>query len=179
MNALSPAVPAGGAAVSTSLAALALAVEAMDAAVASMSTASFADLAGIMRQITAASANVAAAAAQVAALLVPVGSAPAETPSTTSSVTMAPPIRTSGPWVAGTLYAAIPTAPLAAIADNGEKWFAITRGKYIGLTKNSAISINATTGVSGRLSPKFSTQLEALDHFNAALSVHAVAVIQG
>ncbi|KAJ7895677.1 hypothetical protein B0H13DRAFT_2338753 [Mycena leptocephala] len=86
-------------------------------------------------------------------------------------------IQGHGPWVAGILFTVIPRTALAAVADNGEKWFAITRGKYVGLTKNSAISLNAVTGVSTGLSEKFSSQADALNHFNAALVTGAVAVI--
>ncbi|KAJ7889249.1 hypothetical protein B0H13DRAFT_1888084 [Mycena leptocephala] len=57
-------------------------------------------------------------------------------------------IRMAGPWTAGLLYGVIPNGPLTAVADNGGKWFAITRSKYIGLTQNSAISLNAVTGIS-------------------------------
>lgn len=86
-------------------------------------------------------------------------------------------IRTAGPWVAGTLYGVIPHAPLTAVPDRNEKWFSITRGKYVGLTTNSAISLNAVTGVPGGLSDRCNTQAEALQHFNDALGVNAVALI--
>ncbi|KAJ7673159.1 hypothetical protein DFH06DRAFT_1319360 [Mycena polygramma] len=82
-----------------------------------------------------------------------------------------------GPWIAGYLYSVVPLGLLAAIPDLGEKWFVITRGKYVGLTKNSAISLAAVTGVSTGLSEKFSHQADALDHFNAALATDAVAVL--
>jgi hypothetical protein len=87
-------------------------------------------------------------------------------------------IRTSGPWLAGLLFGVTPQSAIVAVPDDGGKWFAITRGRYVGLTKNSAISIHAVTGISGGLSDKCSLQAEALDHFNSALSLGAVAVIQ-
>ncbi|KAJ7018724.1 hypothetical protein C8F04DRAFT_1277240 [Mycena alexandri] len=59
-----------------------------------------------------------------------------------------------------------------------EKWFAITRGRYVGLTINSAISLNVVTGVPSGLSERFNSQAEALQHFNAALAAHAIAVFE-
>ncbi|KAJ7886948.1 hypothetical protein B0H13DRAFT_2342688 [Mycena leptocephala] len=56
-----------------------------------------------------------------------------------------------------------PGQPLDAVPDNNDKWFAITSGKYIGLTKNAAISLNAA---------------EALDHFNSALEGGAVVIVR-
>ncbi|KAJ7026092.1 hypothetical protein C8F04DRAFT_1268564 [Mycena alexandri] len=187
LNTLTPAAsPAGGAGVSprfhATLDGLAVAVDSMGAAVASLASASIADMPTIIANVTAASQAVTAAAAQVTAAAAPdaapaVASAPS--PSAPAAAASPPLIRTSAPWLAGSLYAVVPNAPLGAVADNGEKWFAITRGRYIGLTTNAAIAINATGGVSGGLGPKFSSQMEALDHFNSALSLHAVAVIQG
>jgi hypothetical protein len=87
-------------------------------------------------------------------------------------------IRMGAPWVAGLLYGVIPGASLTSIPDNGGKWFAITRGKYIGLTQNSAISLNAVTGISTGLSEKFGSQADALNHFNGAHHTGSLAVIQ-
>ncbi|KAJ7601820.1 hypothetical protein DFH06DRAFT_1352006 [Mycena polygramma] len=86
-------------------------------------------------------------------------------------------IASTGPWVAG-LYDVIPAEPLRAIPDNGDKWYAITRGKYVGLTRNSAVSLNAVTGISTGLAEKHNSQADALDYFNAALATDAVAVIR-
>ncbi|KAJ7792585.1 hypothetical protein B0H13DRAFT_1935698 [Mycena leptocephala] len=85
--------------------------------------------------------------------------------------------QTTGPWIAGNLYTVIPSAPLSPVADHGEKWFSVTRGKYVGLTKNSAISLNAVTGVSTGLMEKFSTQTDAINNFNAALHSGVVAIL--
>jgi hypothetical protein len=86
-------------------------------------------------------------------------------------------LHSSPPWIAGHLYNVVPLAPLTAIPDHGEKWFAITRGKYVGLTNNSAISLNAVTGVASGLSDRCTTQGEALQHFNDALGANAVAIL--
>ncbi|KAJ7126588.1 hypothetical protein C8R43DRAFT_958076 [Mycena crocata] len=87
-------------------------------------------------------------------------------------------LRTAGPWMAGLLYAVVPAMPLGAIPDNNDKWFAITRSKDVGLTRNSAISLAAVTGVSTAISEKHATQAEALSYFNDALLNGAVVVIQ-
>ncbi|KAJ7169145.1 hypothetical protein C8R43DRAFT_945104 [Mycena crocata] len=86
-------------------------------------------------------------------------------------------IRGTGPWIAGNLYGVVPTAHIVAVPDHNEKWFAITRGKYIGLTKNSAISLNAVTGVSSGLADRCSSQADTVEYFNEALDAGAVVVI--
>ncbi|KAJ7770409.1 hypothetical protein B0H16DRAFT_1451893 [Mycena metata] len=200
LSALAPAAsPVGGAGVSPRLHApldgLAAAVDTMGAAVASLATVhreqcvpavslalcSFHPVPTVIANVTTAYEAVTAAAAQVAAAAASDSASATPHPSGPPAAGPAsqPLIRTSGPWIAGFLYAVVPNAPLGAVPDNGEKWFAITRGRYIGLTTNAAIAINATGGVSGGLGPKFSNQMDALEHFNSALSLHAVAVIQG
>ncbi|KAJ7913294.1 hypothetical protein B0H13DRAFT_1873977 [Mycena leptocephala] len=82
-----------------------------------------------------------------------------------------------GPWTAGLLYSVIPAAPLNTVPDNGGKWFAITRGKYIGLTQNSVISLNTVTRVSTGLSEKFGSQADTLNHFNGVHLTSSLAVV--
>ncbi|KAJ7633592.1 hypothetical protein DFH06DRAFT_1337078 [Mycena polygramma] len=86
--------------------------------------------------------------------------------------------RTTGPWIAGNLFVVVPPVHLTAVPDNNNRWFAITSGKYIGLTKNHALSLNAVVGVSNALSTGFSSQAEALDHFNDALDGDTVFLIR-
>ncbi|KAJ7511248.1 hypothetical protein B0H11DRAFT_2215087 [Mycena galericulata] len=165
---------------------LALAVDAIKVSTAMVSTSSVADISsalaglndaadaigdatdGVFAAVTGAPAQVFAAIAAAAAP----APAPAAGPAAGGFT------RATAPWVAGTLYSVIPLAPLQAIPDNGEKWFAITRGKYVGLTKNSAISINAVTGVPGALMEKFSGQADALEYFNGALLSGAAAAFR-
>ncbi|KAJ7666860.1 hypothetical protein DFH06DRAFT_1322838 [Mycena polygramma] len=97
-------------------------------------------------------------------------------PSQPSPATVLPSLfRTTGPWIAGNLFVVVPAEPLAAVPDNNDKWFAITSGKYLGLTKNAALSLAAVVGVSNALSTLFSSQADALDHFNSALAGNAIA----
>ncbi|KAJ7030560.1 hypothetical protein C8F04DRAFT_1263681 [Mycena alexandri] len=127
-------------------------------------------------------ANAPAPAAPTAPALMPGG---ANAPAPAAPTAPAPPlgsavaslIRSTGPWAAGYLYGVVPLGPLSSVPDNGGKWFAITRGTYVGLTQNSAISLSAVTGVSTALTGKFSNQTDALNHFNGALASHSVAVL--
>ncbi|KAJ7770729.1 hypothetical protein B0H16DRAFT_1715383 [Mycena metata] len=93
---------------------------------------------------------------------------------------MPPPgfLQSEGPWKAGILYSVVPREPLAPTSDTSDKWFAITRGKYVGITKNSALSINAVIGVGSALSDRCSTLDEALDLFNTALAGNAIALLR-
>ncbi|KAJ7271703.1 hypothetical protein C8J57DRAFT_1226283 [Mycena rebaudengoi] len=71
-----------------------------------------------------------------------------------------------------------PWEPLAPVLpDNTDKWYAITRGKYVGLTRNSAVSLAAVSGVSQGLHNHYSSQTDALNAFNEALATFAVEVI--
>ncbi|KAJ7840363.1 hypothetical protein B0H13DRAFT_1910767 [Mycena leptocephala] len=127
----------------------------------------------------AAQAASAAHSAVTSAPGIPQASPPVPPPQPTAPTGSAAPgfFQTTGPWIAGNLYTVIPSAPLSPVADHGEKWFSVTRGKYVGLTKNSAISLNAVTGVSTGLMEKFSTQTDAINNFNAALHSGVVAIL--
>ncbi|KAJ6491115.1 hypothetical protein C8R45DRAFT_1096636 [Mycena sanguinolenta] len=131
----------------------------------------------------AAPATGTSAAALTSTVATPAPTADAPSANTTTLTTSAAPLANNGflhstaPWIAGSLYSVVPLAPLAAVPDNHEKWFAITCGQYVGLTPNSAISLNAVTGVAGGLSDRCTTQADTLQHFNGALAVNAVAVL--
>ncbi|KAJ7601382.1 hypothetical protein DFH06DRAFT_1350562 [Mycena polygramma] len=180
-NSLAPAVPlTGGAGASTfqdALRALATAVGSVKAANALLATSSVADMFTSIAALDVAIDAVGVAAADVASMAPgappPPPAAPAAPAPALGSV-----FRSGAPWRAGLLYIVTPAAPLAAVPDNGEKWYAITRGRYVGITKNSAVSLNATTGISSGLSEKMASQQDALDHFNTALESGAIAVTQ-
>ncbi|KAJ6449022.1 hypothetical protein C8R47DRAFT_1084848 [Mycena vitilis] len=178
------------------LAALANAVDALTASAFSLVGTQMSELGNAVAGVAAAAETVQQAHAEVFAAFAAGG--PLTTPpafvsaltlapsSQAAPPTAAPPVqppappsflRTHGPWLAGYLYSVVPPTSLGAVADNGDKWFAITRGKYVGLTKNSAISLNAVTGVSTGLSEKFSNQVDALAYFNAALATEAVSIL--
>ncbi|KAJ7604345.1 hypothetical protein DFH06DRAFT_1151214 [Mycena polygramma] len=134
-----------------------------------------ASITALVQDVNAAPAPAPAIAPAPAPAIAP---APAPTVAAPAAPAPAPAFaRMAAPWVAGYLYGVVPEDSLARVPDNGEKWFAITRGKYVGLTKNSAISLAAVTGVARALSHKFNNQTDALDHFNGALATQAVAVL--
>lgn len=86
-------------------------------------------------------------------------------------------IKMTAPWIAGRLFGVVPPVDLTAVPDNNERWFAITSGKYIGLTKNAAISSAAVKGISGALQGNFTSQAEALQYFNEARAAGAVSIV--
>ncbi|KAJ7430884.1 hypothetical protein B0H11DRAFT_2262785 [Mycena galericulata] len=143
------------------------------------------DMYSVLLEANVAAQAVADAAADVqSAASALLGAAPAPAPAAAAPAAPAPAaplvgslIRNSGPWIAGQIFNVVPPQPLAAIPDNGERWYAITRGKYVGLTKSSAVSINAVSGVPGSLTEKLSNQSDAIALFNQALAQNVVAVI--
>ncbi|KAJ7040100.1 hypothetical protein C8F04DRAFT_1254242 [Mycena alexandri] len=84
----------------------------------------------------------------------------------------------SGPWIAGRMYSVVPSAPLATVGeDTDETWYAITRGRFVGVTNVQALDAAATLRVSGAAHKGYSTQAVALRAFNAALENNAVDVV--
>ncbi|KAJ7654565.1 hypothetical protein DFH06DRAFT_1329829 [Mycena polygramma] len=79
-------------------------------------------------------------------------------------------LQMSAPWVAGALYGVVPEGPLALVPDRGEKWYAITKGKYIGVTNSGAVADHAVTSVSHSLRVCYDSQSEAVRAFNDALA---------
>ncbi|KAJ6477905.1 hypothetical protein C8R47DRAFT_1219806 [Mycena vitilis] len=188
---------ASDSAVAASLEALRASLDALADATGSVSTASMADLNAILGQINAAADGVAVAAVDIATAVASLTSPPASSlnatpapapaaapapapalPAPAPAAPAAPVFHTTGPWIAGRLFSIPPLEPLQAVPDNGERWFAITRGRYVGLTNNGAISLNATTGISGGLGDRLASQALALQYFNAALDANAVVVTQ-
>jgi hypothetical protein len=92
--------------------------------------------------------------------------------------------RIRGPWVVGALYVVVPLQHLAPVAestpandeDEGPPWYCITRGKYIGITRNNFLALTAVTGVSAGCMKSYKTQVEALEVFNELLDYHMVSV---
>ncbi|KAJ7860161.1 hypothetical protein B0H13DRAFT_2355767 [Mycena leptocephala] len=71
-----------------------------------------------------------------------------------------------------------PRGPLAIVPDNGEKWYAITKGRYVGVTNNLAIADAAVTRVSHALCASYSSQVDAVAAFNQALSMPFLNLIE-
>ncbi|KAJ7715979.1 hypothetical protein B0H16DRAFT_1741601 [Mycena metata] len=130
-------------------------------------------------QLCAALEDVTVAAVQVStAISVALAPTEADTDTDTAATATNNFLCFTAPWIAGNLYGVVPLAPWTAIPDRNERWFAITRGRYVGLTTNSAISVNAVTGVPSGLSTSCASQAEALNHFNVALAADAIAIFE-
>ncbi|KAJ7811361.1 hypothetical protein B0H13DRAFT_2383927 [Mycena leptocephala] len=113
-----------------------------------------------------------APASQVSHPAIAVAAAAAATAPATAGVRM------TGPWVAGAIYGVVPAGPLAIVPDNGEKWYAITKGRYVGVTNNLAIADAAVTRVSHALRASYSSQVDAVAAFNQALSMPFLNLIE-
>ncbi|KAK6984234.1 hypothetical protein R3P38DRAFT_3232317 [Favolaschia claudopus] len=93
-------------------------------------------------------------------------------------------LRTQGPWLAGLLFIVVPTQHLQAVPEDpiadGEEhpvWYAITRGRHIGITLSNPFALAAIVGVSGGHMKKYKTQILALQAFNDSLTLGMVAVL--
>ncbi|KAJ7838434.1 hypothetical protein B0H13DRAFT_2367459 [Mycena leptocephala] len=92
---------------------------------------------------------------------------PASTPAAATGLCM------TAPWVAGAIYGVVPGGPLTLVAENGssDTWYAITKGRYVGVTNSTAIADGAVTRVSNALRTSYGSQAEAVQAFNQALSM--------
>ncbi|KAJ7784199.1 hypothetical protein B0H16DRAFT_1708938 [Mycena metata] len=123
--------------------------------------------------------------AAVASLAQPSGSQVAPAPSPAAAPAPSPgAFLTRGPWIAGALYLVVPSGPLLAVPeeeldgdDDPPVWYAITRGRYVGVTMNNGLAVNAATGISAGLQRRYKTQALALAAFNEMLRFGLVAVV--
>lgn len=81
-------------------------------------------------------------------------------------------VQHTGPWIAGEVYAVIPDSPLAMVPDQSEKWYAITKGRYVGVTNSVAVADGGVTRVSHALRAFYGSQAEAVQAFNQALAAN-------
>ncbi|KAJ7490098.1 hypothetical protein B0H11DRAFT_2229615 [Mycena galericulata] len=89
-----------------------------------------------------------------------------------------PGLQNTGPWIVGELYNVVPGGPLAPVPDQGEKWYAITKGRYVGVTNNAAVADGAVIGVSHALRVHYDSQTLALAAFNLALATVGLNLVQ-
>ncbi|KAJ7740753.1 hypothetical protein DFH07DRAFT_965294 [Mycena maculata] len=90
--------------------------------------------------------------------------APADTPAT-------------GMWFSGTVYHVVPTAHLTPLPyDNGELWYGILVGKFVGVTQNQGLALGAVAGISRNSMKSYKSQTQALDVFNHALDLGIVEI---
>jgi hypothetical protein len=84
-----------------------------------------------------------------------------------------------GPWEAGSIFSVVPPQPLASIlvpAGDEELWYCILKGKFVGVTQNHPLAIDAVLGVSNNSMRSYKTQALALVAFNSALTLSIVEV---
>ncbi|KAJ7086315.1 hypothetical protein C8R43DRAFT_1127236 [Mycena crocata] len=103
-------------------------------------------------------------------------------PASSVPVTPAAPAQfhTHGPWVVKNLYIVVPTSPMMAIVEDDEEgklWYAITRGRFVGITLSSALATNSTTRVPAGTQKGFKTQAAAVAAFNELLGFNMVSVV--
>ncbi|KAJ7887142.1 hypothetical protein B0H13DRAFT_2342506 [Mycena leptocephala] len=123
--------------------------------------------------LNAAPAPVTVAPAPVAAA--PAGPPPPPLPAPVPAPTTVIP---NTPWVAGTLYTSVPTSHLYefGVYDNGESWYAVLKGKTVGITQNHVLALQSVVGVSQNVLKRYKTCAAALFAFNHALDIGLVEV---
>ncbi|KAJ7450269.1 hypothetical protein B0H11DRAFT_2246837 [Mycena galericulata] len=102
--------------------------------------------------------------------MAPPGGTVAQGNAATPAPTARPGLQSTGPWIVGEVYNVVPAGPLALVPDKGEKWYAITKGRYVGVTNSAALADGAVSRVSHALRQLHDTQAEAAEAFNTALA---------
>ncbi|KAJ7471336.1 hypothetical protein B0H11DRAFT_1913956 [Mycena galericulata] len=106
----------------------------------------------------------------------PVSATPAPATSAAPSITE-PTDLPATIWTAGTLYNEVPTAHLAKVRDNGEGWYAVIRGRAVGVTQDNALALSAVLGVSNNSMKSHKTLSAALFYFDHALDIGLVEIL--
>ncbi|KAJ7884950.1 hypothetical protein B0H13DRAFT_2343383 [Mycena leptocephala] len=83
-----------------------------------------------------------------------------------------------GPFLANEVFMVTPTEPLAPIEEAVPvpEWYAVTRGRFVGVVDQFALSTVAISGVAHGARKAYTTQALALDAFNQALTWGGVQV---
>ncbi|KAJ6455646.1 hypothetical protein C8R47DRAFT_1228143 [Mycena vitilis] len=84
----------------------------------------------------------------------------------------------AGPFLANQVFSVTPPEPLTAIEEEvaAPEWYAITRGRFVGVVDQYALSAVAISGVGHGARKAYTTQGLALDAFNRALEWGGVQV---
>ncbi|KAJ7029510.1 hypothetical protein C8F04DRAFT_1187723 [Mycena alexandri] len=84
-----------------------------------------------------------------------------------------------GPFLANEVFSIAPPQPLEAVKEEvpAPEWYAITRGRFVGVVDQYALADVAVTGVSQNGRKAYTTQSQALDAFNKALTWGGVQVM--
>ncbi|KAJ7719394.1 hypothetical protein B0H16DRAFT_1474975 [Mycena metata] len=88
-------------------------------------------------------------------------------------------LRYGGPWSANAIYKVVPTAPLSPVEEitPAPEWYAITRGRFVGVIDQYAMAHWAIRGVSNCAHKSYTSQVFALDAFNKAIGWNGVEVV--
>ncbi|KAJ7649148.1 hypothetical protein DFH06DRAFT_1332169 [Mycena polygramma] len=83
-----------------------------------------------------------------------------------------------GPFLANEVFSAVPSQALGPIEEDvpAPEWYAITRGRFVGVVDQFALSAVAISGVAHGARKSYTTQALALDAFNKALTWGGVQV---
>ncbi|KAK7033888.1 hypothetical protein R3P38DRAFT_2773193 [Favolaschia claudopus] len=84
-----------------------------------------------------------------------------------------------GPFTANEVFSSPPTQPLAAVEEDfpSTEWYAITRGRFVGVVDQYALADFAISGVAHYARKAYPTQAEAVSAFNKTLVWEGVQVI--
>ncbi|KAJ7020483.1 hypothetical protein C8F04DRAFT_1275022 [Mycena alexandri] len=110
----------------------------------------------------------------------PLAAAAAAPPPTPSTAPPPAPARPPpGPFFANEVFSAPPAEPLSPVEEAvaAAEWYAITRGRFVGVVDQYALSDVAISGVGGAARKTYTTQAQALDAFNRALTWGGVQVV--
>ncbi|KAJ7278656.1 hypothetical protein C8J57DRAFT_1502501 [Mycena rebaudengoi] len=90
-----------------------------------------------------------------------------------------PLLRTGPPYEANTVYRVVPMGPLAAILEPhpAPEWYAITRGRFVGVVDQYALSQTAIASVPNAARKAYDTQALVLHVFNQAITWGGVQVV--
>ncbi|KAK6971662.1 hypothetical protein R3P38DRAFT_3241933 [Favolaschia claudopus] len=88
-------------------------------------------------------------------------------------------LRSGGPYTANEVFSTVPTQPLTAIEEEAPapEWYAILRGRFVGVVDEYLLSDFAITGVARGARKAYDTQANALRAFNKALTWGGVEIL--
>ncbi|KAK6977072.1 hypothetical protein R3P38DRAFT_3237869 [Favolaschia claudopus] len=91
---------------------------------------------------------------------------------------LVPHLRTEGPYQANEVFVA-PAECLAAVEeeDRAPEWYSITRGRFVGVVDQHALSELAISGIAGGARKAYEPQAQALPAFNKALACALVTLL--
>ncbi|KAJ7711503.1 hypothetical protein B0H16DRAFT_1745116 [Mycena metata] len=122
-----------------------------------------------------------AAPPSFAAATAAAATAAATAPAAQASAAFPPGVGTHGtiaPFAAGVLFDVVPHLHLHDLTarDNGQPWYAVIRGKKVGITQDHDLAASAVLGVSNNGWKGHKTLAAALANFNHALDLELVEV---